>query len=217
MNCFRTFKNQTSSFLPDDKILQLFHNKTKPVAWFVSNCFTRSKRNQLVNSIQKLINVDIYGRCGPLKCPVDDQKCLDMLSADYKFYLSFENSLCMDYVTEKLYRPLTQYVIPVVFNGGNTSRFAPPKSYINANDFDTVNDLVQYMKFLIDHPEEYVKYFWWKQYYTIKSHPTYPYMLCDLCKRFNDPRFLKNSQLYSDIDDWFRNRTLCNQTSRIRF
>ena len=32
----------------------------------------------------------------------------------YKFYLSFENTLCEDYVTEKFYRPLEQAILPIV-------------------------------------------------------------------------------------------------------
>ncbi|XP_070495208.1 alpha-(1,3)-fucosyltransferase C-like [Chironomus tepperi] len=201
----------------DDRIIDMLNNKKKPVAWFVSNCYTKSNRNKLVAEIQKHIDVDIYGRCGKLNCPVDDQKCLDMLTADYKFYLSFENSLCKDYVTEKLYRPLTQYVIPIVFNGGNTTRFAPPKSYINANDYDTPEELVKYLKYLIDNPKEYVKYFWWKQHYTIKSHPTYPYTLCEMCKKFNTESFMKAQHRYEDINEWYRNRDMCNQKSHIKF
>ena len=32
----------------------------------------------------------------------------------YKFYLSLENSLCTDYVTEKFWEPLRRDIVPVV-------------------------------------------------------------------------------------------------------
>jgi len=50
------------------------------------------------------LQVDMYGRCGKFSCPRSDtQKCLKMLERDYKFYLSFENSNCDDYITEKFW------------------------------------------------------------------------------------------------------------------
>lgn len=43
-------------------------NKTKTVAWIVSNCDSKSGRNLYVTQLNKYINVDIYGSCGSLKC-----------------------------------------------------------------------------------------------------------------------------------------------------
>lgn len=79
-------------------------NKTKKVAMFVSNCITRNNRLAYANELAKYISVDIYGVCGKLVCPkINKEKCFRMLNEDYKFYLSFENSNCIDYVTEKFF------------------------------------------------------------------------------------------------------------------
>ena len=56
--------------------------------------------------------MDVFGRCGTMKCPKD--KCDEYLSNNYMFYLSFENSLCMDYVTEKFFNILQDDILPVV-------------------------------------------------------------------------------------------------------
>ena len=52
-----------------------------------------------------------------------------------QFYLSLENSLCRDYITEKFWKVLPYNVIPVVLNGVNMSKIAPPHSYIDIKEF----------------------------------------------------------------------------------
>ena len=78
------------------------HGKTKMAAWFVSNCGAASGRNNVVNELKKYFNVDVFGRCGK-PCPKNNKKCFTQLTTDYKFYFSFENSNCKDYITEKVY------------------------------------------------------------------------------------------------------------------
>jgi len=68
------------------------------------------------------------------------------VEADYKFYLSFENSVCEDYVTEKYYNVMRYNLIPVTYNGANMSAYGPPHSSINALDFSSTADLVEYLK-----------------------------------------------------------------------
>ncbi len=88
-----------------------------------------------MKELQKYIDVDIFGKCGQLKCS-KDKKCYEMIAKNYKFYLAFENSvsfliilllsifsflyylvfpqqLCKDYVTEKFYRTVNYDIIPV--------------------------------------------------------------------------------------------------------
>ena len=78
--------------------------KTRLVAWFVSNCNARNKRMAYVRELQKHIQVDIYGACGPNKCSkVKQEVCLNLLRQHYKFYLAFENSNCQYYITEKFF------------------------------------------------------------------------------------------------------------------
>jgi len=54
--------------------------------------------------MKKWIPIDQYGKCSAGgNCDAD---CYNNLGINYKFYLSFENSLCKEYVTEKLWRIL---------------------------------------------------------------------------------------------------------------
>ena len=76
--------------------------KKKKVAMLVSNCSPQNKRMEYALELQKYIDVDIYGKCGKY-CP-RNWKCLQKLGKDYKFYLSYENSNCRDYITEKFFK-----------------------------------------------------------------------------------------------------------------
>ncbi|XP_025083935.1 alpha-(1,3)-fucosyltransferase fut-5-like [Pomacea canaliculata] len=63
---------------------QVALEKTKSVAWFVSNCHTPSKREVYVKRMQKVISVDIFGECGSQQC---GNTCNDLLNKTYRFYL----------------------------------------------------------------------------------------------------------------------------------
>lgn len=87
---------------------------------------TPSRREKFLKKLRKLVKVDVYGNCGKLEC--DSREIISTDLKKYKFYLAFENSLCKDYVTEKVYKIMNQNIIPVVYNGADMSRFLPPKS-----------------------------------------------------------------------------------------
>lgn len=103
--------------------------KHTAAAWFVSHCETSSQRahfvQNLTNELERYeLAVHMFGLCGGLRCPKDRmEECYALVETDYYFYLSFENSLCEDYVTEKLLTALEHYAVPVVFGGANYSRF----------------------------------------------------------------------------------------------
>jgi hypothetical protein len=47
---------------------------------------------------------------GPLKCRRSEENyCFDLLNRNYKFYLAFENSNCLDYITEKFWLNALKY------------------------------------------------------------------------------------------------------------
>ncbi|XP_066953050.1 alpha-(1,3)-fucosyltransferase C-like [Macrobrachium rosenbergii] len=183
--------------------------KTKFAAWFVSNCNTKSGRATLVKTLQRWIPVDVYGYCGPLKCSrqFGYSTCYDMLERDYKFYFSFENSLCKDYATEKIFNVLRYNVIPVVYGLLNYTAHVPPGSYINALDFPTAKSLADYLQYLDKNDTAYNEYFRWKAYHTF---PVEWSMLakpwCDLCARLHEDQTRK---VYGDLHKWFITDSKC--------
>ena len=149
---------------------KFFKRKTKMAAWFVSHCSVPSRREELVKALQVYIDIDIYGSCGPLKCGVKmDKDCDKMLSSDYKFYLSFENSLCQEYVTEKLWRAYANDIIPVVMGASKYATYLPKHSYIDIGSFGSAKDLADYLILLSRDERLYLEYFQWKASYSIEG------------------------------------------------
>lgn len=200
-------------FFHNTTLLSLISKKSKMAAWFVSNCqFTPSKRMDVAKAMQEYLpDIDIYGKCGTKSCPKNDHSaCLQMLERDYKFYLSFENSLCQDYITEKAFSNMNYYIIPVLYNAAENHKFLPPHSYLNVLDYASIKELTDHMRYLADHPEEYVKYFWWKEFYYIRS----GYDFCDLCVKMHETQLVERRQYYRNLDAWYRNGA-CIQTPSI--
>lgn len=203
--------NAVSPYVLRTNIPEIVQNKKKLVAWFVSNCDrVQSERMELAQALNRYIPVDIYGKCGTLQCARGDEKCNDMLEADYKFYLSFENALCRDYITEKAYKIMKRAVIPVIYSGADLGQLLPPKSYINAEDFATIDDLANYLIYLAGNPEEYMSYFWWKEYYTVGQ----MHYSCYLCQQLNDWDRSKQIARYEHIGKWYNDGACRKPTIR---
>ncbi|XP_023349074.1 alpha-(1,3)-fucosyltransferase C [Eurytemora carolleeae] len=108
----------------------LKNDTRKLAAWIVSHCKTDSGREKYVEEMKKWMPVDQFGDCNEEVC-ADDEKCYDSMEKKYKFYLSFENSLCQDYITEKFWNFLGQNIVPIVLGTGPYKEIAPPNSYID--------------------------------------------------------------------------------------
>ncbi|GAV02281.1 hypothetical protein RvY_12870 [Ramazzottius varieornatus] len=190
--------------------------KKKLVAWFVSNCHTQSKREDVVKELQKYIQIDVYGKCGPLKCPrTSEASCNAMLRTDYKFYLAFENSICEDYVTEKFTNALANFVVPIAFNGANMTIF-PSNSFINLEDYSSTEELAEYLKYLDKNDTAYNALMQWRYNSTLISSsgrfsPARG-SWCQLCERLHDPGY--RSTPYKDASQWFMNRGKCRSLQR---
>lgn len=140
-----------------------FSNKTNFSAAIISNCDDTNLRMSYLNTLKNYIDLDLYGKCGQLKC--DHNNCNhDEISNKYKFYFAFENSICTDYITEKFFYYLRYNIIVVVLGGGtNYSHYVPKSAYINALDFERPIDLANYLIYLGNNKTAYNEYFKWKR------------------------------------------------------
>ncbi|CAG0922772.1 unnamed protein product, partial [Notodromas monacha] len=184
-------------------------NKTKKVAWFVSNCETVNHRLDYVKELSKYIQVDIFGACGSLVCPRNNAStCSVMLRDTYKFYLAFENSNCKDYITEKFFNnALTNNVIPIVM-GANKEDYlkaAPLNSFLHINDFESAKELAEKLNEIDKDDDQFNAFFKWQGTWDFVD----TNFMCILCGMIHDPQ--KREKSYMDTKHWWQNNTLCLQ------
>lgn len=142
-------------------------NGLAPVIYVQSNCHVPSDRTRYVEELMKYIKVDSYGQCLHNKefedrsidgfFGFDDDAFYDLIGR-YKFALSMENAICEGYMTEKLFRPLESGAVPVYRGAPNACNYVPEKSVIFVDDFKNPKDLAEFLNFLDQNDDEYLKY-----------------------------------------------------------
>ena len=142
-----------------------------PIVYVQSDCYTPSDRETYMKEMMKHINVDSYGRCvNNRKMPDEINGFIKLHSpeyykflAQYKFNIAFENAICNDYMTEKLFRPFEVGAIPVVMGSPVVKDWMPnEKSAIFVNDFKHPKDLAEFIKYLNSNDTEYSEYMKYK-------------------------------------------------------
>lgn len=145
----------------------------------------------------------------------DKDDCDRMLERDYKFYLAFENSLCKDYTTEKFWQKLTLRIVPVVLKRSIVQSYAPPGSFIAADDFRSPRELAMYLKELASDPVAYERRFDWRRDYRIvflngNDHDVRerPWGFCTLCSIIHGHRPAQRT--YKDLNEWWSKDAKCD-------
>lgn len=161
------------------------------------------KRQYFVKEMMKYIDIDSFGRdLNNKKWPKDKKSKIDLLK-EYKFCIAIENSVITwkngtkyeadiinnDYVTEKLTDCFLAGGIPIYFGPQNINLFLPhPDSIINFSSYNSVYDLVKYLKRLINNTSLLKKHLQW--YYDKISNEwvdrfnmKFTFDYCQICKR----------------------------------
>lgn len=153
------------------------------VAWVVSNWDERQARVRYYHQLSQHVPVDVFGKGGTRR-PVPDVGLLHTV-ARYKFYLAFENSQHLDYITEKLWRnSLLAGAVPVVLgpDRANYERFVPRGAFIHVDDFPSASALAAYLLFLDRNPAVYRRYFHWRRSYAVHITSFWDEPWCRACQ-----------------------------------
>ncbi|XP_053318980.1 alpha-(1,3)-fucosyltransferase 10 [Spea bombifrons] len=142
-----------------------------PLVYVQSDCDPPSDRDSYVAELIKYIAVDSYGEClhnqdlpEHLSNPSSmEHTAFYTILAQYKFILAFENAVCDDYITEKLWRPLKLGAVPVYYGAPNIENWLPSnKSAIIVDRFAHPKELAEYIKQLDQNDTLYMEFLEWK-------------------------------------------------------
>ncbi|XP_050298958.1 glycoprotein 3-alpha-L-fucosyltransferase A-like [Anthonomus grandis grandis] len=207
----RTVLRKTNETVSDSNML-LLKRRDVLVAILGSNCGGQNHRWEYVRKLEQYIEVHSFGECGNFKtaCPGHfGADCPELNS--YIFYLSFENSNCDEYVTEKLWwNAFHKNAIPIVMGSSPKTykTLLPLNSYINIDDFASPRDLAQYL-LRLNETEEFKSFYNWRCEFEIFNEHGYfqsrSYHYCRICEalNYND----RTPKVYGNLDEfWSVNR-----------
>jgi hypothetical protein len=137
-----------------------------PAVYFQSSRFDRSGRVAYAAALMRHVKVDSYGAVLHNRdLPAADRGRDTMLelTGRYKFALVFENSVAVDYVTDKLYDALAAGAVPVYLGAPNVADYLPGEHcLIDVRDYAAPKDLAAYLNWLDTHDDAYRAYLAWK-------------------------------------------------------
>ncbi|KAL0166953.1 hypothetical protein M9458_038797, partial [Cirrhinus mrigala] len=173
--------------------------KDKLVCWIVSNYSPSFKRSQYYDELKKHIDVSVYGRY--FNNPVSDADYSNLVSS-CKFYLSFENSVHRDYMTEKLFNALALGTVPVVLGPprDNYEQFIPSNAFIHVDDFPTAKEMADHLNHLDQNEELYMQFFTWRERLVSKGSAFGLDHACRICDHI---RRNKEYKVVKDLNGWY--------------
>ncbi|XP_072287057.1 4-galactosyl-N-acetylglucosaminide 3-alpha-L-fucosyltransferase 9-like [Pyxicephalus adspersus] len=205
-NMTMTFRQDSDIYIPYGRLEILKEpqtvtvpKKSKFVSWVVSKWYPGASRIAYYEELKKHIHIDVYGA---RHMPLSSKDFLPTIS-QYKFYLSFENSIYKDYITEKLWvNAFGSWAVPIVLGTSreNYERFVPGDAFIHVDDFPSAKELANYLLELDKDDEKYQKYFNWRSRYYVTIDDGWPYFYCKACAAIKQtPRY----QVVHKIGEWF--------------
>lgn len=138
-------------FNPND----VMKEKTEFCSFVYSNGDADAMREMLFREISRYKKVNSGGRFennidGPVADKLEFQR-------KHKFAIASENSSHPGYATEKLVQAYAARTVPIYWGDTCIEKMFNPRSMINANKFDSIDKLVEFIKYVDEDENAYIK------------------------------------------------------------
>ncbi|XP_048741046.1 alpha-(1,3)-fucosyltransferase C-like [Ostrea edulis] len=166
---------------------EVFQKKKLFGVWMSGHCPVPSRRKALIQELQKYVQIDMFGSCGIRVCKTRSpylNECLLNFSRDYKFYFAFENNICEDYTTEKLFNIYLGNldVIPVINGPSTASLYLPKGTFLSALDYPSPKALAEKLKEIGSSEALFSQYLREKdKYFEIGTDEVFLDAMCKIC------------------------------------
>lgn len=123
--------------------------------YVISNAISAPERGQMLEKLNEYKTLASGGRYrnnvgGPVADKIDFAK-------GYKFSIAFENSGARGYTTEKIVEAFASETVPIYWGNPDIAREFNPEAFINCHDFNSFDELIEYVKKVDEDDELYLK------------------------------------------------------------
>ncbi|KAL6739809.1 hypothetical protein Aduo_013218 [Ancylostoma duodenale] len=192
----------------EEQVKNALRSKVRGSLILISHCNSDSRREYIIQELARYTEITVGGNCenrwkgkfGLMVAYLSRSTFTDdELIESHRFYISFENSVCKDYITEKYFLRLSQLLVPVVLKRSILEDAGlPSSSFIALDDFATVRELGEYLNHLRSDDAAYLRYFEWTKSFA-KPVLSSSNVLCELCRDIH----LKKKLVLEDIVKYY--------------
>ncbi|GMR49517.1 hypothetical protein PMAYCL1PPCAC_19712, partial [Pristionchus mayeri] len=194
-----------------------------PATWLVSHCNTANRRGEVVDQLEGLgLRVDKWGGCfrrTPTCKGNETEQCINNLISSYKFYVAFENSNCVDYVTEKFFDTIrSRHAVPIVMHRKKYEDLEiPSSSFIALSDYSSPSEAVQAINRIAFDKQAYLEYHKWRLEFSIVPDNENSTGFCALCRKLAERGIMSTDEKqatrksYLSVQEWHANN-MCNNS-----
>ena len=212
-----TYENDIQN---EDEARTCLDAKTGFCNFLYTNGHAHPMRDRLFFELSKYKNVDSWGRHlnnvggGKKYSPQSDwrKESSDIKSA-YKFSIASENACFRGYTSEKIYTSLLAHTVPVYWGNPDVSEDVNPEAFINVNDFDSIEDLLERIEYIDHHDDVWMDMVSkpWMTEHQMEQHMLRTEIFKKRMKDIFFGDFESNQRLYQGThQDFYRNRFLYN-------